>query len=246
MRDVYLFPGIIGSDFQLTQIIKNVPDINSTRLMSYPDARSLTELIVNIHKISKHFAENIIAENSGHDVVIIGYSFGGCIALEVGSLLRKSGLSIDNIFVIDAPIPGMTFDFDLSQRLGVLVPRTGFKQAKVRAMEFMCFNRKARLLILHCCRVFNYRDTKKLERFIVRSLRERGRRDNWTPVKVEFSGLLFFSKQFEPLISPVWREMCPNMPISVIDTEHLQLLKNSSLSNISDCISSHLLTSQTA
>ena len=164
--------------------------------------------------------------------------------MEVCSILKKSGLHINNLFVIDAPIPGMTFDFELSQRLGSLVPRTALKQAKVRLTEFMCTNRIARLSILHCCRLFYHRGTRRLERFIVRSLREMGRRDDWTPVEVDFPGLLFFSRQFEPVVSPVWRKMCPNMPVSVIDTDHLQMLKNKAFSDISDCVSFHLLSSK--
>lgn len=241
MRNVYLFPGILGSDRQFDRFCSELSNIGLVRLMSYPDVYSKTDLISNIYEIAKYFSNEIMKDDNLNEIFLIGYSFGGCVALEVGRILNQRGLEKNNIAIIDAPIPGITFDFGRSRRLGSLSSRTPLKQARVRVMEFVGLNRTVRLSLLHFCGIISAQYKKKVEKFILRSLRERGRRNTWNPSVVDFSGIMFFSNQFKPVTYLEWRRICPRMSNILIDASHLSLLDDPFVYEIKNALYSHLI-----
>ncbi|MGI4765430.1 MAG: thioesterase domain-containing protein [Janthinobacterium lividum] len=237
MRDVYLFPGIVGSSYRLAQLIVGISHVNSVHSVSYPGMRSKTESICNINNIAEYVCKEIVLNNGNKHIIIIGYSFGGCVALEAGPLLKKEGMVIDEMFIIDAPIPGIVFDLDRSKMLGLLAPRTPFKQAIVRAVQLTFFLRKVRIVLLWFLYSIKRDRSKKLERFIIRSLREIARRKSWIPHRESFSGLLFISEQFCPVTFDTWIDLCPNMSPIIIDADHLSLLNDGPLSVIAHHLS---------
>ncbi|OHV78904.1 hypothetical protein LCM4579_24750 [Ensifer sp. LCM 4579] len=97
-----LIPGITGEQMDFAELIPLLGDI-STEVLEYPEGinpwRSAPKPADVISSITNR-AKKVTGDSK---VVLLGYSFGGKVASEVGLGLHRLGVDVSRVVVIDAP-----------------------------------------------------------------------------------------------------------------------------------------------
>ena len=233
LRSALLFPGILGEDRRLVQLRTELSKFLSLQTISYPDVTSATERLTDIDIISEYILDHTATENNSlGDIILVGYSFGGCIALELARLLFNEGHSVGGVVIIDAPLPGMTFDLFRPWTDGELPPRALTKRYKMAIIHLISLNRRVRLTILGLCGWIAPNIRRKLDRWMCKALRESARSTRWKPNVVDLPGIIIVSTQFANATYEGWRKLCPRMSYEKVEADHLSILEGDALKKI--------------
>lgn len=237
LSSAYLFPGMLGEDRRLRQLQIELSRSLVVEPLHYPDIASPTALLSDMRELSRALYDSIVGREAPvGGVVLIGYSFGGCVAAEVARLLAAEGYDVKGVIIIDAPLPAMTFDLFRAWPKDGLPPRIWTKRWTMRIVEGISFNRKVRLTTLGLCGWIRPSLRRKMDRWMCKALRERARRSHWTPAVLDSPGLVIVSTQFADATSEGWQRLCPGMDRVTVAADHISILEGPALAEVTCAI----------
>lgn len=245
LRSALLFPGILGEDRRLAGLRTELADVVSIHTITYPDVTSTTDRLSDIEVIARDICDSVGGRSKSlSDIVLIGYSFGGCVALEVARLLSNEGRRVGGVVIIDAPLPGMTFDLFRPWTDGELPPRGRTKRYKMATIRLISFNRRVRLTILGLCGWIGPDIRRNLDRWMCKALREHARSTCWRPNVVDLPGVIILSTQFANATYEGWRKLCPQMSNDTVEAGHLSILEGEALKQVTCTVENWLLSTK--
>jgi thioesterase domain-containing protein len=104
-KSVFLFPGILGSLNGYVNVIAELRNSCSVYGLRYPaKVRSDTQNV--LQALGAICARHVEAASAGGPVHLLGWSMGGLVAYECGSMLYSAGHPADTVIMVDSS-PGM-------------------------------------------------------------------------------------------------------------------------------------------
>ena len=233
---VFLFPGILGEDRRLRQFCTSLADIYRFEVIQYPGIRGRTSELFDIDALADAMACLIEHRCPQGEISIAGYSFGGCVAYEVCCILQRRGRAIKRVLLIDPPLPKMIFDLFRPWPGNHLPPRAPIKHLGMLIVQNVAKYKMVRIFLSCFIRFIDNSMSRKAENVIVKSLRERARREKWQPKPACFPGLVLVSSQFSSITGGALRELSRGTDYAIINASHISMLDHDALVSVREAI----------
>ncbi|WP_419829250.1 thioesterase domain-containing protein [Methylobacterium sp.] len=242
---LFALTSIVGDDRNFKCFREQFLDLMTCLPVEFPDVYSNTDHLTDITVITNRAVERILMHQPNGPIFIMGYSFGGCVALEVARTLKRKGREIGFLMILDAPNPWMKFDLHRTTSFNSLHLRSIRRQIFIDLVTMPLLTRLIRATLLKIIGAFFPGKLTRYERVIAKMLRERARCHTWNPTPTELSGLLVYSTQFEVSTKEFWRTTCPRMVTLKIESGHVAMLHPDHTERLIDiarsCISTKIL-----
>lgn len=227
----YFFPSIIGDDSHCRFFRDDLSHVFDVRMIDFPDLTSESCLLLNFNCLCASLAQRIAHEGFAN-FYLCGYSFGGCVAHEVGKILSERGINISGIIVIDAPTPSMIFDLHTKYSGNTIPKRSIVKTILTESIWHILRYRKFRMLYIAMINGLQVKNRSKFNRMAVKILREKARRKTWHPTETMSSGIVFLTSQFARANKEFWLINCKKMAFYEVDTRHLLIVRRGYSENV--------------
>ena len=196
-------------------------------IIDLPDVGSPVAILSSLSTTADLVVGEITRLQTAGPISIVGFSFGGSLAVEVATQLQRSHRDIAYLGLIDAPLKIRNLQQTLS-----ITPRRSIKIAK-RALQKL----KERLDLRNAQR--NVEKGLELNvqqrRSYLLHLREIAV-DEWEPQQCLARGMIILSNLMYERTHETWSTLCPNCKLIRTPSDHEHIIKGESLDRVASAL----------
>ncbi len=201
--------------------------------LKLPDIEASASLLSSLHDIGRVIVDEIVRRQPTGAVSVAGFSFGASVALEVATQLRSLNRTIGYFCILDGAFK--VDDLRRPLRKILLLGLTP-KGALAIARRIVRKTRDQRYLY-QARRSPDALKTSPVLRYAYISHFRNRALDGWQPKTCLARGILILSTSLGPENRPRWLELCPNLKLVQLSSDHHNLLIGQSLDLVVSAIS---------
>lgn len=214
---VFLLPGLLGDEPQMAGFRRSFGERLRFELIALPEINQPAAVLSDVKATALLVADEIQRRQPHGEVLIAGFSFGGCVAFEVAHHLCAAERVVAWIAILDA---GFDVTYGLRRFLRpdvLLVCRIGASDRRRRALLSLVHR------FLPGGRVW-------LRRVLLKSFRKRAI-NQWhpRPLPVSAPALLAISHPDDPSRRDRWNALLPDLRVVQLPGHHLALFQSPSI-----------------
>ncbi len=222
---VFLLPGLLGDEPKLMHLRHRLAGQIEFVLLKLPDIAAPASLLSSLHAIGQVIVDEIVHRQPAGPVSIAGYSFGASVALEVATQLRRLDRSVGYLCILDG-----AFKVDDLRRPFRAILRDGLTPEGALAIARRIVRKvRDQRYLLRAKRFPDALTTSPLVRHAYISRFRNVALDGWQPKACGAQGILILSTSLGPENRPRWLDLCPNLKLVQLSSNHHNLLIGESL-----------------
>jgi thioesterase domain-containing protein len=212
---VFLLPGILGDEPRLADFRRSFGDRLRFELIEHPGLDQPAAILEDVSATALLAAQEIQRRQPHGEVLLAGFSFGGCVAFEVAHHLRAAQRVVAWIAILDTAF-GSPYRWNRFLRPAVLLAgRIGASDRRRRAL----------LGLVHR---FQPNRSAWLRRVLQKYFRKRAI-NRWNPKPLPVPALLATSHPDEPAKRQRWNALCPGIRVVQLPGHHRALFQSPSI-----------------
>lgn len=233
----FLVPGALGVDPPLENLRTRLSDEVRLDLVDMPDIGCLGSVIASIPATAEIVAADIVRRCPSGVLSLVGFSFGGSVALEVATQLSRAGRDIAFLGILDAPFKGSDMRDGYSARFNPV----NRARAVVRSMKSAAGTETRRLIAAAAASdQERWGKSHMIRKALIRHLRSKAL-GAWVPQACQARGLLLWTGEMGGRANLTrWQELCPNLRLVPVPGDHQKLLEGASLEAVATALAAAL------
>jgi thioesterase domain-containing protein/acyl carrier protein len=216
---VHLMPGLFGDEPRLATFRRALAGRIRFHVVALPEVGAPAVILGDMQRTGALAARDIQARQPTGAILLAGYSFGGCVAMEAARALAAAGRDIALLAILDAPFG----------RAAEGTTRTVRQCLRPTAIKFSvgrwaCSWDAGRRAWLRLVKPLGLSAEIAAKRFVWLVFRERARH-RWAPAVLDVDTWLAVSAQQAPKTLSIWQRLCGRLRIVHLPGAHLDIFQ---------------------
>ncbi len=229
VAEAFFLAGVGGEEPELEDLSRRVERHLTLIPVEYPAAGARGAVLSNMRVTAQVVASDILRRPASGAVSLVGYSFGGSLALEVANQLTSAGRTVGFLGILDAPF-GME---ELRGLFEVLRLSTAARRAAKKMVEASAASEVTLRLMSAAASptVIGLNRAEPVRRALLTHLRTKALA-GWEPEACRAPGVLICTGVLGDANRDRWMSLCPNLSYVQVDSEHETLLMGDSMDRV--------------
>jgi thioesterase domain-containing protein len=229
----FFLGGVGGDDPEFAELARRLRPHLRLVPVDYPDAGARGAVLSSMAATAAVVTADIERLQPRGGIALVGYSFGGSLALEVANQLTRAGRTVDLLCPLDAP-------FRMDELRGLfekLRLATAPRQAMKKVVEAAALSEVTLRLVTNAASpdVVGGARANPVRRALLTHLRTKALA-GWRPEGCDAPGLLVSTGVLGAENRARWLSLCPGLACVEIGGEHERLLQGASLDRVVEAL----------
>lgn len=230
--EAFFLAGVGGDEPEFDDLKARLAPLLRLVPATYPDAGARGAVLSDMAATAEVVVADIVRRRAAGPLALVGYSFGGSLALEVAAQLTRAGRTVDFLCVLDAPFRMQ----ELRGLFEVLRLATAPRRAVKKVVEAATLSEVTlRLVSTAAPAVMGLNRAEPVRRALLTHLRGKAL-DGWTPPTSRAAGLLICTGVLGEANRDRWQSLCPNLACVMVDGDHERLLMDEALERVAGAL----------
>ena len=232
-RAAFFLSGVGGDDPEFADLADRLRPWLRLAPVDYPDAGARGAVLSSMAGTAEVVTADIQRLQPGGGIALVGYSFGGSLALEVADQLVRAGRTVDLLCPLDAP-----FRMDeLRGQFEKLRLATAPRHAMKKVVEAAALSEVTLRLVTGAAapEVVGEARANPVRRALLTHLRTKALA-GWRPPSCDARGVLVCTGVLGAANRERWLSLCPRLACVDVEGDHDRLLQGASLDRVVEAL----------